>query len=75
MNKFSLLRAGTLKRLHVNRHVMAANKRDGTDLPALTVQTSAGPLRARAVEVLGPSRLVQSGARAWLETRAEVVIA
>lgn len=69
---------GTLKRLHVDRKVMAQNKKASKQMPALTIQTSAGPLKAMKVKIHGPSMLVQSGkplscgARAWLETRAVV---
>lgn len=74
------LPAGTVKRLHVDRQVMARNTAKGTFDPALTVQTSNGPLKAHAVRILGPSVLIQSrkplscGARAWVETHAEVEV-
>lgn len=69
-------RRGPVKRLHVNRHVVAANRKSGRNDPALTVQTSAGSVRTRRVRILGRSELVQSerplkcGARVWVETRA-----
>lgn len=75
-----LLRAGTIKRLHVNRHIMSKNARTGSNEPALAVQTSAGPIRARCVRIKGEAVLVQSqkplpcGARAWIETRGAVEV-
>lgn len=73
------LAAGTIKRLHVNRHVIAANRKTGKRDPALTIQTSSGPFRALAVNILGPSTMVyhpdkplSCGAVAWIETRATV---
>lgn len=74
------LRAGTVKRLHVDRRVMASNRKHGRNDPPITVQTSRGPFKAHRVEVLGPSTFVHSpdkplscGARVWIETHAEVV--
>ena len=72
------IRPGLIKRIHINKHVIRANLKNGTDDPAITVQLSSGPLRARNVDIKGPSRLVTGkkplscGARIWLETRAEV---
>lgn len=73
------LAAGTIKRIHVDRRVMAANLKSGRSDPPVTVQTSARPYKAQSVSILGPSRFVHSphkplgcGARVWVETRAEV---
>jgi len=72
------LRQGTIKRIHVNKHVIASNLKHGLNAPAITVQTSKGPIRARRVKVLGPSEMVSGekplscGARIWLETKAKV---
>lgn len=81
--------AGTVKRLHVDRHIVTKNRKLGTNEPAITVQTSKGPLKARRVSILGPSEFEQSGglppydikplscgARLWIKTRAalEVII-
>lgn len=73
------LKEGTIKRLHVNKHVIAQNRKNGTNLPPITVQTSKGPLKAQEVLIMGPSKFVHSphkplacGARLWIETRAAV---
>jgi hypothetical protein len=72
------VRKGLTKRIHINKHVIAANNKNGTDYPAVTVQLSTGALRAHNVEIRGPSRLVtgdkplKCGARIWIETAAEV---
>lgn len=73
------LAAGTIKRLHVNRHVIAANRKTGKRAPALTIQTSKGPFRGQVVIINGPSQMVYDpdnplscGAVAWVETTAEV---
>ena len=68
-----------LKRIHVNQHVIKANRRDGTCLPCLTVKTYKGNTYAHEVEINGPSKVVYSpdkplscGAVIWIETHAEV---
>lgn len=73
--------AGTIKRLHVDRRVMASNRKHDRNDPPITVQTSRGPFKAHRVEVFGPSLFVHSphkplscGARVWIETRALVVL-
>jgi hypothetical protein len=67
--------AGYRKRIHVNKHVIASNTKTGADEPAITIQTSHGPVRAREVSWNGPSVMVQSmsdplacGAKIWIET-------
>jgi hypothetical protein len=74
------LKHGTIKRLHVDRRVVASNAKNGTVHPAVTIQTSQGPFKAMRAEILGPSSFIYSphkplscGARLWVETRAEVV--
>jgi hypothetical protein len=76
--------AGTIKRLHVDKHVIARNRKTGSNDPTITVQTSKGAHKARTVHVYGPSSFVQAhgerkplscGARVWIETRAELVLA
>lgn len=67
--------ARRLKRVHVDQAVIRRHRRDGTDEPAITVQTSAGPIKARRVRFLGEAVLVQRlrkplscGAKVWIET-------
>lgn len=70
-----------LKRIHVNQHVIRANRRDGADEPPLSVKTYKANFRAHDVAIAGPSRVVYSpneplscGARVWIETSAPVSI-
>lgn len=70
---------GTVKRIHVDRRIVAQNKRDGRDAPAITIQTSSGPIKCRHVTVAGSGEMIQRdhkplscGARIWFETRAAV---
>lgn len=72
--------AGTIKRLHVDKGVLASNRKHGTNRPPLTIQHSSGSKKAFAVTVKGPCEFkyrpekpLSCGAVAWVETRAEVV--
>ena len=71
----------TLKRIHVNRNVMAANAKNGTANPVITVKEGRSNRYAHVVDILGPSRMVYSpdkplscGAKCWVETEAEVLL-
>ena len=66
--------------IHVNQHVIRANKTNGTNEPVLTVKTYKSNTYAHAVDILGTSRVVYSpdkplscGAKVWIETESEVV--
>lgn len=76
-----------LKRIHVNRHNMAANRKAGdTRLPAWTVKLGNGRnVRAVWFEIMAddqhpvnsvydPYNPMKCGAVAWLETRATVFV-
>jgi hypothetical protein len=77
-----VLPAGTVKRIHVDRRIVAQNRRlpaGARKAAAITIQTSRGPIKARHVEVRGAGTMIQRddkplkcGARIWLETRAHV---
>jgi len=67
--------------IHVNQHVIKANRKAGTQDPVLTVKTYKSNTYANAVEIQGPSKIVYSpekplscGAHVWIETEAEVKI-
>jgi hypothetical protein len=67
--------------VHVNQHVIRANKKNGTSDPVLTVKTYKSNDYAHQVVIHGPSRVVYSpdkplscGARVWIETEGEVEI-
>ena len=76
-----VLPAGTIKRIHVNQHIIRANVKQQTDNPAITVQWRGKSYVGRNVSVRGESSVVQRmhrplscGARIWIETSAEVEI-
>jgi hypothetical protein len=72
------VRNGLVKRIHVNRHVLARNAKTGEREAPLTIQTSKGPIRAQRVKICGGSEMVYGakplacGARVWIETRNAV---
>lgn len=72
------LAIGTIKRVHVDRRVIAQNRKDGGNRPAMTVQTSRGPVKARRVVIHGTlvfdqrAKQLSCGARIYGETRAAV---
>ena len=77
------LPSGTIKRLHVDRHIMFLNRKLGTNEPAITIQTSKGPMKARSVNILGSSKFIQAcgeikplpcGARLWIQTHAALEV-
>jgi hypothetical protein len=68
------LRAGTIKRIVVNRRKLKAGAWD-----PLSIQTSQGAIPAFSVMILGPSsinyrpdRPLKCGAKVWVATKAEV---
>lgn len=76
-----ILAKGRIKRLHVDQHVIKANRKNGTELPPLTVQLSDGSLKCKHARIAGPSELVyrpekplSCGARIWIETKAAVEV-
>lgn len=67
--------------VHVNQHVIKANRKNGVENPVLTVKTYKDNIYAHEVEVLGPSKIIYSpnkplscGAHVWIETQADVLI-
>lgn len=70
------------KIIHVNRQFIAQNAKDGKNRPVYTMKEGRNgkPRYARSIKILGPSLLVadteqlKCGARAWIETEAEVIL-
>ncbi len=72
---------GTIKRIHVNQHVIRANAKNGTAHPVLAVKHGRDNLICDEVKINGPSTLVyrpgkplSCGARVWVETISEVEV-
>ena len=72
----NILRAGTVKRLHVDRRIMAQNRKNGTNEPAYTIQTSKGSIKCHWVDGYftfdQSKKPLSCGARMYGETRGEV---
>lgn len=66
--------------IHVNQHIIRANRKHGTYNPPVTVRRGRKITRAHNVEITGPSRVIHSpdnplpcGARIWIATESEVI--
>ena len=69
------------KRIHINQHVIRANKKNNTKNPVITVKTSKSNTYASEVEILGKSKIIYSpdkplscGAKVWIETNDKIVL-
>ena len=65
--------------VHVNQHVIKANRKSGRNDPVLTVKNYKGNTYAHEVVINGPSKIVYSpdkplscGAHVWIESQAVV---
>lgn len=70
-----------LKRIHVNGHHLRMNRKNGTNLPVLTVKDYRSNRKGQTVSIDGPSVLkyrphapLKSGAVAWIETYGDVYV-
>ena len=69
------------KRIHINQHVIRANKNKGEHNPPITVKTSKSNHYTYAAEIDGLSRVVYSpnkplscGAKVWIEALGAVTV-
>jgi hypothetical protein len=67
--------------VHVNQHVIKANRKTGATDPVLTVKTYKTNTYAHEVDINGPCKVVYSpdkplscGAHVWIETQSEVIV-
>jgi hypothetical protein len=67
--------------VHVNQHIIKANRAKHENSPVLTVKTYKSNHYAHAVELTGPSRVVyrpdsplSCGAHVWIETDYPVIM-
>lgn len=84
MRRTLALAEGTIKRVHVDRRILAQNRKRKQNRAAYTVQTSKGPHKARRVEIWHRGKLVllfdqalpqlSCGARMYGETRELLVL-
>ena len=67
--------------IHVNQHVIKANRKNGANDPVLTVKTYKSNQYGHEVFIKGDSKIVYSpykplscGAHVWIETQGEVSV-
>lgn len=67
--------------IHVNQHIIKSNRVKGENNPPLIARTYKGSKNAHEIEILGPSKIINSphkplscGARVWIETESEVIL-
>lgn len=72
--------AGTIKRLHVNQHIVRNNKSTGAAENVITIQWRGKSYRVKNAQINGSSKAVYSpnkplscGAHVWVETTAEIL--
>jgi hypothetical protein len=70
-----------ITRIHVNQHIIKANRKHGRNDPPLTVKTYKENRNAHSVTINGPSRVVHApnrplpcGAHVWIETKSDVTL-
>lgn len=79
--KTIVMSPGTIKRIHVNQHMIRRNKATGERNNVITVQWRNKSYPVEKVQIKGPAEAIYSpdkplscGARVWVETRGEVVV-
>ena len=67
--------------VHVNQHVIKANRKNGVNNPVLTCKTYKSNIYAHEIDIKGSSKIIYSpdkplscGAHVWIETQGEVII-
>ena len=68
-------------RIHVNQHVIRANRKTGKVDPVITVKQGKKNTYCHSVSILGPSTVVYApckplscGAEVWVETESDLII-
>lgn len=81
LQKLFVMPAGTIKRIHVNQHIIRANKRNGQTNPVITVQWRNKSYTAKNLTIQGestaiysPEKSLKCGAHVWVETTAAVIV-
>jgi len=77
----SELNKGYIKRIHVNQHIIKANKKNGTKDPVLTIKTTGDNIKANHIMIgdnvrlcYAPESPLACGATIWIETTEQVSI-
>lgn len=75
------LQKGYIKRIHVNQHIIKANKKTGSNDPVLTIKTTKNNIKANHITIgdkvrlcYAPDSPLACGATIWIETTEEINI-
>lgn len=75
------LNKGYIKRIHVNQHIIKANKKTGANDPVLTIKTTSDNIKANHIMIgdnvrlcYAPESPLACGATIWIETTDEINI-
>ena len=75
------LQNGYIKRIHVNQHIIKANKKNGANDPVLTIKTTSANIKANHIMIgdnvrlcYAPDSPLACGATIWIETTEEIHI-
>jgi len=76
-----LFKAGILSRIHVNQHIIKANRKDGESNPPLSIIRGGRTTHHMEIEIKGgskiiysPQKLLSCGAAIWIETLSEIEV-
>ena len=75
------LNKGYIKRIHVNQHIIKANRNNGKKDPVLTIKTTSDNIKANHIMIgdnvrlcYAPESPLACGATIWIETTEEINI-
>jgi len=75
------LNKGYIKRIHVNQHIIKANRKNGTKDAVLTIKTTSDNIKANHIMIgdnvrlcYAPQSPLACGATIWIETTEEINI-
>jgi hypothetical protein len=75
------LQNGYIKRIHVNQHVIKANRKNGKSDAVLTIKTTKNNIKANHIMIgdnvrlcYAPDSPLACGATIWIETTEEITI-
>ena len=75
------LNKGYIKRIHVNQHIIKANRKNGSNNAVLTIKTTNNNVKANHIMIgdnvrlcYAPETPLACGATIWIETTEEINI-
>lgn len=74
-----LIEAGKIKRIHVNQHIIKANRKNGESNPPLSIICGGKTTHHMSMKIRGEMEIIYSpqkplgcGAEIWMETKSEI---